>query len=114
VLGTSLAPRARIRRPFSGNGKLAGIVAYPLVVTGMASVPSLTLGAMPSSPERSAAETNSVRAAVDTWTTRLNLALVDAREKFAHMGDRGDDVEGAFRSFLREYLPHNSASAKVK
>jgi hypothetical protein len=59
---------------------------------------------MPSSPERSAAEANSVRAAVDTWTTRLNLALVDARRKFAHMGDRGDDVEGAFRSFLDEYL----------
>jgi hypothetical protein len=59
---------------------------------------------MPSSSEESAAKANSVRAAVDMWAGRLNLALADAREKFAHMGDRGDDVEGAFRLFLREHL----------
>jgi len=59
---------------------------------------------MPSSSERSAAEPNPVRAIAEAWTDRLNLALAEARQKFAHMGDRGDDVEGAFRSFLREHL----------
>jgi Domain of unknown function (DUF6602) len=49
-------------------------------------------------------EANSVRAAVDTWATTLNLELAKAREKFAHMGDRGEGGEGAFRWFLREHL----------